>query len=179
MYFFAVLFVAITLLILGSRWHVSTNDHADNLKEFSVFALINLNDSDLPYVKNLPRVIIKDKLGAIDAVINAFALFVTTLSFLPLIIVLAIISVCMSIYGIATGDWNNFFSGLSMIFGLCLLFIVVVIGPFIWWIIMFIQPCTPGYFITWLFLGLPFIFLGWGSNALVFHGATVIIYPKG
>ena len=163
----AILFATFSLLIVGSRWHISNPDLNSWVVRLHICHFMKSN-YNIDWLPSLPKVIIKKRLGAFDALINLLAIFVTGA---PTIIFyffgLAICSIFFIFYGLFTGDWNSFLGGLMAVIITLLVPIIFGIYIFFLWIRLLFQPCTPGYIAIMLPLGLPVIFasfiLGYGA----------------
>ena len=183
----------IVFLALGSHWRITNRDFAEIATTFNVFnGLHSLNKdiisgelNDMPdffrdsistlssWSRNLPEVIIKERVGAIDAIINAFSLLCSTLTILLIMVLMIIVGIGIIIYGFVSATWELLFTGLLAIIAsvFCLL------APIVLWIGGLIQNMTPGYALIWIFIGLPALVGGASSNLIILRGVTVIIFP--
>lgn len=167
----ALLMVVVVLLIyMGSTWRVSDSGMERQLKNFDAVSLAtNALDIENPFGGT--TIIMKEKLGANDALLNVFSMFVTAFTFFPVAIIgcLAVI-----VWTLFTADFVGFV--VSTIVAV-LMIAIVPLFLFLLWVVMFIQPCTPGYFLTWLVLGFPAAAAGlsfaFGGTAFV----IIIIKP--
>ncbi len=162
--------VAVIFFYMGMNWHVS--DPKVGAKLFDMPVVSDIRQHGPPMFHDFPRVTVKDRLTAVDAVFNAMSMFVSGLIFVPVLIFGPII---VLVFGFGTGDWGTFLWGA----------LLVVLSPFAmslgliaYYLLLLLQPCTPGYAVLWLLLGLPALAAGAGSNILAFNGVNVLIFRK-
>ena len=186
--FIGILAVLLLMLVivLGSRWHVSASGFATDILElFPHYVILNRlkyigmehMGMDLTWLPDLPQVVVKERLGVLDALVNAFSLFVSTTALLLVLLLAVILAILELFWGLFAGDWDRFLTALFYIVVSPFL-LLLLLAPVLVWVMMFFQPCTPGYFLVWLILGLPAIGGGIGTDYLVFYGATVIVMPE-
>ena len=124
-----------------------------------------------------PGVISVQYVGVLHMARNALFIFCTAglLALLPILSL--VIGVCLTLYGLFTASWDMFGIGLLMTFIMTpLAIIVVVLGTFVLWLVLLIQPGTPAYIILWILVGLPFAALGAVGGAA--PTITVIVIVK-
>lgn len=139
-----VLFVIVILFILVkyASWHVSSREHYSQLsKLFPLFDIYN------------PGITLKSKLDILDALNNAFVMFVTSFVFVAMFIVLIIAAPFLVLQGIVTSNWQPVTEGLLAALALAFVVIFLPIGFLGFFIFVFFQPCTPGYVLGWLVFG--------------------------
>ena len=99
------------------------------------------------------KFVYKDRLTAIDALKNSLALCSTTLGIYLAYVVGMLVLLVLTFAG---GSWSGVIAFLVF-----LLFApIVALSPLAVWLAGFFQPCSPGYALTWLIVGLPAIILG-------------------
>jgi len=156
------LFVAVAtlLLLIGSTWHLSDDLLMQLLQEYNVIHFLH-HKFGIHWLPDLPNIVVKDQLNTLDAVVNGFTLFVT-LTTLPIFFVLlaVVAGIYMLFHGLFTADWGELLQVFFLIIGMLIGAVLFVIAPIIAWFAMFFQPITPGFFVVWLFMGLPLTLLG-------------------
>ncbi|MBT6053353.1 MAG: hypothetical protein HOI47_31730 [Candidatus Scalindua sp.] len=164
------------LLLLGSsKVYVSggfASDMFANVSSNPVWGTIeNANVSWLPK----PGPIHVERVGAVHALRNTLFILCTAALFALLPLICLVFGVIMLIGGLFTANWDYFLGGaLCAVLMTPLSILGAVLGIFALWLGLLIQPCTPGYVILWIILGLPFMALGAVGGA----APTVIVIVK-
>lgn len=118
-----------------------------------------------------------EQVGAVHALRNTLFILCTAALFALLPLICLVFGTIATVYGLFTANWDSFGGGLLCAVLMTPLSILgAVLGIFALWLGLLIQPCTPGYVILWIVLGLPFMALGAVGGAA--PAATVIVIVK-
>ncbi len=118
-----------------------------------------------------------ERVGAVHALRNALFILCTAALFALLPLICLVVDAIATIYGLFTANWECFGGGLLLaVLMTPLSILAVVLGIFAMWFSLLFQPCTPGYVIIWIILGIPFTLLGTIGGAA--PAATVIVIVK-
>lgn len=114
---------------------------------------------NLPGIKK-PKMNSVERVNAGHALRNAlFLMIVSCFAALIPIACFVLIPICL-LLGLFTADWDVFLGGVLLLPMGGLALIVVPLGLLALWLLLLFQPCTPGYVVVWLLVGLPFTALG-------------------
>ncbi|MGE0083105.1 MAG: hypothetical protein AB7S75_01655 [Desulfococcaceae bacterium] len=165
--------VSLTVFWAGSNWHIASVRMEKICNAVSISLPIHdIFGTDFLIV---PRIIKKQKLNILDALINILALLVTSAFLMPVIMFLVFI--IMFITGIplaiASKNWMQF-----VVWAVCILSIPLHLLIFLTgiWLIMLFEPCTAGYFSFWLAMGIPAILAGLMLNIFVYQKAALAFF---
>ena len=154
-----ILIGLLTLLVFipASRWHISKPAHADNLRTFHIFQFLRTN-YQLGALPDLPRIVVKERLGIPDALVNLVALFNTGApSLVVASLAFSAIAVLGTLKGLVTLSWGGVAAGVLAIAMVFVFPLISCVGMLVIWVQLIFQPSTPGYLMVWLSLGLPTI----------------------
>lgn len=175
------IFIILSVYIFkGPVWYLSSNPmNISGLIKQSYVLDTFCKDFNVPIKAGVSRVIMKEKVTAIDAVKNLFALLISGVSTGIIFFLGGIYLICITIpVGLFTASWGTFLSGIIALIACLLSPIIIGLMLFLVWVFLFFQPSTPGFAITWLIFGLPVIVPGIAS-ALSPHATFVIVFvPK-
>ena len=116
----------------------------------------------------LPRfgVTAVERVGVRDAFRNAIFVFSVSGLCMLMLPVFFIYGVGALVFGLFTARWSTFGEGALALFVLIPLTILLgVILFLVTWLALLFQPCTPGYAILWICLGLPALLAGIPAGA--------------
>jgi hypothetical protein len=158
---------ALVLLCASANWHVSTGRSEAFLHDMHVTCLVEgLTDGACdarPRVRRLPQ------LDAGDALYNGFSFFVATTCAIPLFLGLS-----AGILLVGGLPLLAFFrsAGAAALLGVLLLGLfgcmtIYIVGT---WGLLFFEPCTSGYLITWFLTGILAMAGGLKLNLHIFKG---------
>lgn len=149
---FIVLIVLAASIILGSRVVVTKKDAplAEIVETVNIFSALKKEGVDL--IPGLPIIVVKQELGFFDAVQNIFYAVFSVVQTIFMIIYAIFYSIFHLIIhsGCIGGEWSSLFEGIFILIAWPLIFLLPILN----WIMAFLMPLTPAYFITLLLGGL-------------------------
>jgi len=127
-----------------------------------------------------PKVVMKKRVGVIDALLNLFSFFVLGVSTAISLSILCLIGFfILTPISLFTGNWTGFLVGLlGSILGFFLGALFICLSSLYLWIVLLVQVSTPAYFIIVLLAGLPVIVAIIGAALAGPVGIPVIIVNK-
>jgi len=153
------------LLIVGSRWHITPNSPVgQDVLPYGQTSIGFLKHSGVipdDWLPGYPVIVVKEKLGAGDALVNAFAAFCFWATIIPFALVASIAAIVLGLY------YAHWWAVLAGILAPILLVIALPIAAVIYWLAMFFQPITPAFGLIWFFLGVPGNLFGFCRGALL------------
>jgi hypothetical protein len=158
---------ALVLLCMGANWHAATPRAEAFLRDMHVACLVD-GLTDGAFIAR-PRVSRRPRLDAGDALFNGLSFFIATACAVPLFL-----GISAGILLVGTLPLMAFFRGVGaaalmgvFIFGLFACMAIYIVGT---WGLLFFEPCTSGYLVTWFLTGILAMAGGLKLNLCLFKG---------
>lgn len=158
---------ALVLLCMGANWHTATPRAEAFLRDMHVACLVEgLTDGGCVA---RPRVSRRPQLSAGDALFNGISFFITTCCAIPLFLGVSagiLLVGALPLMAFFRSGGTAVFMGV-FIFGLFACMAIYIVGT---WGLLFFEPCTSGYLITWFVAGILAMAGGLKVNLCLFKG---------